>query len=275
MTIKAPIPASTLIILSRHPDGGFATLLVKRAKTQKFMPSYYVFPGGVVENTDAEVCMRNRNTFRPDQGDKIDFRTACIRETFEETGILLTSERDDFFSTAHEPSELENWRTRVKQNAPDFHNLCTSERILPDIENMVLFSNIITPEIPNLRRYDTWFYISFLKSIPKARPDPAGETTECIWLRPQEALDRHAQTEGSFALAPPTIWVLYHLSRLQTLEQVKKHALSKTIEHYLPPFRRPPHKEKNSIRFMDCILIPHRVPDSRKRYFTVQPNCSL
>lgn len=62
-----------------------------------------------------------------------------------------------------------------------------------------------TPPEETSRRYRTWFFIA---SAPQAEVVPSpGEVEEHRWLRPQDALDAHA--EGDLLLFPPT-WVTLH-----------------------------------------------------------------
>lgn len=62
-----------------------------------------------------------------------------------------------------------------------------------------------TPPEETSRRFRTWFFIA---RAPQAEvvPNP-GEVEEHRWLRPQDALDAHA--EGDLLLFPPT-WVTLH-----------------------------------------------------------------
>lgn len=62
-----------------------------------------------------------------------------------------------------------------------------------------------TPPEETRRRFRTWFFVA---RAPQAEvvPNP-GEVEEHRWLRPQDALDAHA--EGDLLLLPPT-WVTLH-----------------------------------------------------------------
>ena len=64
----APIPAASIIVLRDDP---FEVLLLQRHEKSSFVPGAWVFPGGMVEQADADV------------------RATGVRETFEETGLRL------------------------------------------------------------------------------------------------------------------------------------------------------------------------------------------
>lgn len=121
--------AATLIIAARSNNitnkFNYDILMMKRSGKSKFMPSLYVFPGGVAEESDFSSewldvfsLLGNDiypNTFdyfatagpgppmfsrkRDEQFSKIPsevaFRICAIRETFEECGILLTRPAND------------------------------------------------------------------------------------------------------------------------------------------------------------------------------------
>ncbi len=98
-----PRDAATLILLRdscRH-SGGIEVLLLRRHARSAFLPGAYVFPGGVVEETDfapemAALCSglsfdqahRIIKDVSPPQK-SLGFFVAAIRESFEESGILL------------------------------------------------------------------------------------------------------------------------------------------------------------------------------------------
>jgi 8-oxo-dGTP pyrophosphatase MutT (NUDIX family) len=79
--VNAPIPirpAATVIVLRDMP-GGLEVLLVQRAGELVFHGGAWVFPGGRVEQEDAQA------------GDELmAARLACVREAREEAGLALT-----------------------------------------------------------------------------------------------------------------------------------------------------------------------------------------
>ncbi len=95
---RAPRPrdAATLIIY-RMRAGKLEVLMGKRHWSHRFLPERYVFPGGRVDPTDSRV--RSGTPMSPDVEDRL-VRTAkpsraralmaaAVRETFEETGLLI------------------------------------------------------------------------------------------------------------------------------------------------------------------------------------------
>lgn len=80
-----PAPAATVIVVRRAEDG-VEVLALRRAREISFLPGFVVFPGGVVDASDAALAAR---LF----GDPREQARACaLRELYEEAGLLLTAD---------------------------------------------------------------------------------------------------------------------------------------------------------------------------------------
>ncbi|MSP87719.1 MAG: hypothetical protein EXQ92_02735 [Alphaproteobacteria bacterium] len=80
-----PRPAASLIILRRAP-GGPEVLIGRRLSGARFMPDVYVFPGGRVSPSDSRAWPAESSTAL---GALARHLRAALRETFEETGLLI------------------------------------------------------------------------------------------------------------------------------------------------------------------------------------------
>lgn len=91
MPPEAPrvVPAATVVIFRNAPDGGPPELLmVQRAKEMRFAGGAAVFPGGRVDEADRELARR----LLADDPEEIGAaRIAGIRETLEETGLMIAT----------------------------------------------------------------------------------------------------------------------------------------------------------------------------------------
>jgi 8-oxo-dGTP pyrophosphatase MutT (NUDIX family) len=71
------------LVLIRGHGGSAEVLLGRRHPGVRFMPGYYVFPGGRLSRAVDQATRR----------DLVVFARAALRETFEETGLLLADRR--------------------------------------------------------------------------------------------------------------------------------------------------------------------------------------
>ncbi len=92
MTVARPKDAASLIIYRERPDA-VAVLMGLRHKRARFAPGVYVFPGGTLEPADNSQCPAipfGTDGLAYGANLKIHgLAHAAIRETWEETGLLL------------------------------------------------------------------------------------------------------------------------------------------------------------------------------------------
>lgn len=83
------VPAATLVIFRRRDQSGPPELLmVQRAREMRFAGGAAVFPGGRVDQADRELA----RTLLPDEPEEMaSARIAAIRETLEETGLMVAT----------------------------------------------------------------------------------------------------------------------------------------------------------------------------------------
>ena len=98
-TIVRPRDAASLIPYRRSNAGKIEILMGRRHVKHSFVPEYYVFPGGRVDPDDRralaateardDVTTRVARSCRNDRAKARAFAMAAIRETYEETGLML------------------------------------------------------------------------------------------------------------------------------------------------------------------------------------------
>src|SRR5690348_11036091 len=81
-----PRLAATLLLL-RDGAAGLEVLMTLRHEESGFAAGALVFPGGKVDDTDR--LLRRHAAAVEGEDPLLDFRIVAIRETFEETGVLL------------------------------------------------------------------------------------------------------------------------------------------------------------------------------------------
>jgi 8-oxo-dGTP pyrophosphatase MutT (NUDIX family) len=81
---ERPIRRAAALIAGRDvPGGGLEVLVVERGAGSRFLPGYVAFPGGAVDDADAEAAARWFGDHREAS------RAAAVRELAEETAIDL------------------------------------------------------------------------------------------------------------------------------------------------------------------------------------------
>ena len=141
----------------------------------------------------------------------LSFRIAAIRETFEESGILLARPKG---STAlvdgKRAGEIETAsRAALCDGKTTFQQVLTDNGMVLALDGLVPYAHWITPEgMP--KRFDTWF---FLAAAPPAQigAHDGKESTGSIWLSPREALA--GGESGRFKLPFPTTRNLIRLGK--------------------------------------------------------------
>ncbi|RHZ33510.1 hypothetical protein DYB31_003578, partial [Aphanomyces astaci] len=113
-------------------------LFVKRPKTAKAWANMMVFPGGKVGISAGT------------------FFNAAIRELFEEVDVSLTSPR---LWSVLDDADRRTWRHRIVDDKDDFESLLRRTKCLPQHDELVPFSHVITPE-GSPHRFDTWFFLA-------------------------------------------------------------------------------------------------------------------
>jgi len=154
-----PRLAST-IVLTQGPRDNPRILMGQRSSRHDFMPSVYVFPGGRVDRGDSyapyhgDLSPRTEHilesAYNPRRARALVL--AAIRETFEETSLLLG-----------EHSEFER-KSPTHPTWQIFHD----KGFMPHLSDIEVFGRAITPPHRH-KRYDTWFFLKHLddKAVPK------------------------------------------------------------------------------------------------------------
>jgi 8-oxo-dGTP pyrophosphatase MutT (NUDIX family) len=242
MNDAQPRKASTVIVI-RDP---VEVLLMQRSTHDSFMARATVYPGGAVDEADADPLLYSysggfdgkaarvklRNTVL-DDAVASGFFFAAIRELFEEAFILLakrvSGEAVDF-SGEPELSRYKGYRKAVHENKMTLMELAKREGLIYTPDALTPFAHWITPVFQKTR-FDTWF---FLAGLPDGQ-DAAHDNEELIstaWMTPEDALIKNAA--GDIKLMPPTLMTLTELAAFRSANELIKHTSSTHIPAILP-----------------------------------------
>jgi 8-oxo-dGTP pyrophosphatase MutT (NUDIX family) len=147
-----PIPSATILLL-RDGSRDLEVFMVQRHHEVDFARGALVFPGGKVDPTDREPGLRKRCDGAPDSGDELALCVAAIRETFEESGILLARPRPSRDLVIGERLRGIESRHREALNRSEIRlgEIAEAEDLTLACDLLVPFAHWITPEVsPNV-----------------------------------------------------------------------------------------------------------------------------
>jgi 8-oxo-dGTP pyrophosphatase MutT (NUDIX family) len=234
-----PLPAATVILLrdgTRSPE----VLLLERHARSEFLPDMYVFPGGRVDDDDsalgeraAGVTREHACTALPSIAAELalGFFVAAVRETFEESGILLArrSGEDGLLDPAH-AAELCKQRLDVQAGRVSFRELVLAERLELATDLLAVHAHWITPEnVP--RRFDTIFFSALAPAGQRAAHDGV-ESTAHVWIRPEDALEE--SRNGTRQMIFPTSCNLETLCGFARAHEVLEASRERPVVPVLP-----------------------------------------
>jgi 8-oxo-dGTP pyrophosphatase MutT (NUDIX family) len=206
-----PRDAAT-VALVRDAPGGMQVYLLRRVRGMAFAGGMHVFPGGSVDAADATADI---GWAGPPAGDwATDFATsepmarslvcAAVRETFEESGVLLAGAAADDVLADVSTDEWEGERVALESRQHSLSELLSRRGLVLRSDLLRPLAHWITPEIEP-KRFDTRFFLARLPQGQVTRT--AGtEADQRMWLRPADAL------EQDLTMLPPTRAVLTELS---------------------------------------------------------------
>ncbi|MAO13299.1 MBL fold metallo-hydrolase [Marinobacter sp.] len=217
-------PAATLV-LTRDTENGIEVLLLQRTWEAIFLPGYYVFPGGAVNEQESEaqphvVGVEDADisqTMSLDEGGA-DFMLAAVRECFEEAGILLAQDGSGQLIGAEHPVLGE--RDALFRDEVSLAQLCEKHGLVVPLDRLAYLSHWVTPPGPP-RRFDTRFFVAVAPEGQRAGHD-GQETIDHVWMSPAQALEEHRA--GQRLLGLPTIRTLRVLCDFNTTAELMRYA---------------------------------------------------
>lgn len=234
-----PVPArdaATVVLLRETPPLGVEVYLLRRTASMAFAAGACVFPGGSVDPRDADHALawagpppaEWARVFRTAEGTARGLVCAAVRETFEESGVLLAgpSEREVVADTTGDDWEAD--RLALIDRSLSFADFLARRSLVLRADLLRPWGHWITPEAEP-RRFDTRFFVAALPQGQRTR-DVGGEADQVIWVRPADALDRAGQ--GLIRLMPPTYRTIREISLHPTVADVL--ATEREIVSYMP-----------------------------------------
>lgn len=178
--LPKPIDAATVVIV-RRDHAKPEVLMGHRSAQHKFMPNTFVFPGGRVDPDDhtppvagdlsAETMHRLRRRRRVSFRRARALGLAAIRETFEETGLILGRPLDEPVALA---ALAPDWRPFFEAG------------FAPALDALDYIYRAVTPP-NNFRRFDARFFI-IDAALAQGEIGGSGELVDLQWIPIEDAM---------------------------------------------------------------------------------------
>ncbi|KAF9261387.1 hypothetical protein L218DRAFT_961399 [Marasmius fiardii PR-910] len=200
-TVAVPRPSASLVVV----NGQNEVLLVQRNPQAVSFGGVTVFPGG---------------NYDENQDDS--FEITAIRETFEESGLLIASPNTSGGALPTD-SILDEARHAIHSQNMAFKHFLYQYDLKPDMDSLMPFTQWITPVGPP-RRFHARFYVSFLPSASSSgftsgdkqarlpKPDGGKEVITARFLHPSEAIAEFDSQKITFM--PPQYYILHTLATI-------------------------------------------------------------
>ncbi|MGJ6963618.1 NUDIX hydrolase [Streptosporangium sp. G11] len=234
----APVPArdAATVVVLREDAGGLEVYLLRRKASMAFAAGAYVFPGGSVDprDTDQVITWAGPSPaawgeiFRADERTARGLVCAAVRETFEESGVLLAGPSAESVVSDTTGDDWETDRLALIGKTLSFADFLGRRGLVLRSDLLRPWAHWITPEVET-RRFDTRFFVAALPPGQLTR-DVGGEADQVAWVRPADALDQGGT--GQIFLMPPTHRTLTELSAYEKVPEVL--AAGREIVTFMP-----------------------------------------
>jgi 8-oxo-dGTP pyrophosphatase MutT (NUDIX family) len=193
-----------------------------------------VFPGGGVDSRDAEANPAWAGPKPSWWADTLgcDIRLAgalvcaAVRETFEESGVLLAGPEPD--TVVADTTGQQDARESLVQREFSFAQFLADNGLVLRADLLRPWANWVTPA-QEVRRYDTRFFVAVLPDGQRA-DGITSEAEHAYWRRPADAIDDWKA--GRCGLLPPTWVTLAELAEYRTVSDVM--AAERSIDKLIP-----------------------------------------
>lgn len=232
-----PRNAATVILL-RDGAAEPEAYLLRRQLSMDFAGGMAVFPGGGVDARDhalepalwagpsvAEWAER----LGVGESDAVALVCAAVRETFEESGVLLAGESAQSVVADTTGEDWEADRVALEARSLSLTDFLERRGLVLRTDLLSAWWAWLTP-IFEPKRYATWFFVARLPEGQLTR-DVSSESSEVVWLGAREAIARAHADE--LAMLPPTYLTLLEIAQHRSVDAVRA-AAPASVQMFMP-----------------------------------------
>jgi len=237
---RAPVAArdASTVVLLRDRGASVQAYLLRRQTSMAFAAGMYVFPGGGVDIRDADPTPAWSGPSPAQWAARLgvdetlarELVSAAVRETFEESGVLLAGPSPQSVVADVSSDDWEADRRALESRELAFADLLGRRNLTLRTDLLAAWTHWITPEFEP-RRYDTRFFVAALPAGQRTR-EILGEADRVTWMSPAEAVA--AVDSGAMSMLPPTYVTCSELAGFNSCSAVLAAASDRAISPILP-----------------------------------------
>lgn len=238
--IRTPVEPrnAATVILMRPSDDGPLVYYLRRQVSMDFAGGMCVFPGGGVDPRDFDTSV----AWAGPSADQWATRLGCdeetaralvcaaVRETFEESGVLLAGASETSVVADTTADDWEADRVALESRELSMTDFLNRRGLVLRTDLLGVWDAWLTP-IFEPKRYATWFFVAALPEGQRTR-DVSTESASVTWL-PARAAAEQADA-GELALMPPTYLTSIEVGTYATPDEVLAAAAGRAVEMFTP-----------------------------------------
>ncbi|MDQ4055299.1 MAG: NUDIX hydrolase [Actinomycetota bacterium] len=232
-----PRNAATVVLL-RPGSAGPEIYLLRRQVSMDFAGGMCVFPGGGVDprDYDAEVAWAGpapqewAGRLGVDEDMARALVCAAVRETFEESGVLLAGPSADRVVADTTGEVWEADRVALESRDLSMTEFLTRRGLVLRTDLLGAWDGWLTP-VFEPKRYRTWFFVALLPEGQLTR-DVSTESSEVTWLPAREAAA--GADAGEVMMLPPTYLTCLEIGEYDGPAEVLAAAEGRSVEMFTP-----------------------------------------
>jgi len=236
-TPAEPRNAAT-VVLMRPGGSGPELYLLRRQSTMAFAGGMCVFPGGGVDPRDDDAAVGWAGPSAAAWAERLGVDEsmaralvcAAVRETFEESGVLLAGPSADSVVSDTTGDDWEADRVALETRELSFTDFLERRGLALRSDLLGAWAGWLTP-VFEPRRFRTWFFVAALPEGQVTR-DVSTESSAVTWL---PALEAVGQVEaGEIMMLPPTYLTALEVGQYADPAAVLSATSSRRVTMFMP-----------------------------------------
>lgn len=232
-----PRNAATVVLLRPSPTGPELYLL-RRQTSMAFAGGMCVFPGGGVDGRDDDPAVAWAGPGPDEWARRLGVHEdlaralvcAAVRETFEESGVLLAGPDAHSVVSDTTADDWEADRAALESRELAFADLLVRRGLVLRTDLLGAWAGWLTP-VFEPRRYRTWFFVALLPEGQRTR-DVSTESSSVAWMPAHAAVS--AVEDAEILMMPPTWLTCLEISGYPSPTAVLADAEGRTVEIFMP-----------------------------------------